>query len=226
MVNLTHKTHRTQNRTRQRETETRVKVIAIVFPISLTNIKSQGEHPIGTNLNQLANSSACSILEKDRSIKCIPEQLTSSGPGIAELPTINYKLFNGKKYKYFYSLSRPDNNDDSILGIVSLFQSVCLSLFCYPLQPSYASTHKLLFCDHPCDILSLVLSSFLEGRKLSFPISPFFCHLSCFFTSFFFNVPDEVRHRQQIMSSLVPEGILPFRAYICSQEKGSNGKKW
>lgn len=99
------------------------KVIAIVshivLPFSHPTRSSQDENPIGTNVNQLTNSSASSILQKDGSIKCIPEQLTDTAPGMAELPTINYKLFNGKKYRYFYSLSRPDPNDDSILGIVS-----------------------------------------------------------------------------------------------------------
>ncbi|RWS08685.1 beta:beta-carotene 9' [Dinothrombium tinctorium] len=64
---------------------------------------------IGQNLNRLENSSAVAVVSENFEIKCTPEALTEESAAMAEMPTINYKNFNGKKYRYFYALCRRDD---------------------------------------------------------------------------------------------------------------------
>uniref|UniRef100_A0A8C9TZ48 Beta-carotene oxygenase 1, like n=1 Tax=Scleropages formosus TaxID=113540 RepID=A0A8C9TZ48_SCLFO len=53
----------------------------------------------GTNLVKLEGSRASAVQQEDGSVYCTPDTLCEG----VELPRINYK-FNGKKYRYFYSL--------------------------------------------------------------------------------------------------------------------------
>lgn len=54
---------------------------------------------------QLEESSAKAILQKDH-IFLVAESLTQSGESGAEMPTIHYDRYNGKKYRYFYALKK------------------------------------------------------------------------------------------------------------------------
>ncbi|XP_074593097.1 carotenoid-cleaving dioxygenase, mitochondrial-like [Brevipalpus obovatus] len=60
-----------------------------------------------TNLNHLkySQSSAYFVSKYASQVNIIPEPLTTNGPVMAEMPTINY-LKNGQKYRYFYALRR------------------------------------------------------------------------------------------------------------------------
>lgn len=54
------------------------------------------------NLITLPNTNAKAHLTKDGKIFVVPELLSNMG---CETPRINYPLFSGKKYRFFYAIS-------------------------------------------------------------------------------------------------------------------------
>lgn len=76
------------------------------FVLPLLTPEKKKTLTFGKNVNKIGNSSAISYLKSDGSIHCLPEHLTEEGEANAEMPTINYKYYNGKTYKYFYGFTR------------------------------------------------------------------------------------------------------------------------
>ena len=104
-----------------------------VLPI----IESRSEIPVNENLNSLTYSRASAIMRRNKTIFCAHEQLTKTGYSMfihiaihqfnmmlyftdtAEMPRINYEKFNGKKYRYFYAITRRDT--DFLTQLVSYY---------------------------------------------------------------------------------------------------------
>ncbi|KAI1285617.1 Beta,beta-carotene 15,15'-dioxygenase [Halotydeus destructor] len=75
-----------------------------VFPV-IHDLKKH-EFQVGSDTNKLDYSSSKAVLEKNGSVYIVPEALTHVGASVAEMPQINYQSFNGKKYRYFYAITR------------------------------------------------------------------------------------------------------------------------
>ncbi|GFT31529.1 beta,beta-carotene 15,15'-dioxygenase [Nephila pilipes] len=63
-------------------------------------LKTDGKE--GSNLITLKNTHAAAIKQNKNAVLLIPE---TKGPSGFEMPTINYSMFNAKKYRYMYSTS-------------------------------------------------------------------------------------------------------------------------
>ncbi|KAI1285618.1 Beta,beta-carotene 9',10'-oxygenase [Halotydeus destructor] len=79
---------------------------------------------------------------KGGAIYCQPEHLTDSGPSVAEMPQINYLSCNGKKYRYFYGITR--RQTDRHLGLlkVDTVTKNCSYWYdddCYPAEPVFVA---------------------------------------------------------------------------------------
>ncbi|XP_015784651.1 beta,beta-carotene 9',10'-oxygenase-like [Tetranychus urticae] len=70
------------------------------------NVDSSDESSV--NLVTLKGSSAKAVRNGDE-IEVIHESLTTTGSNMAEMPQINYRHYNGKKYQYFYSITRNED---------------------------------------------------------------------------------------------------------------------
>lgn len=68
-------------------------------------------------MNKLPYSDAKAIIRSSGDIYLIPENLTHLGAAVAEMPQINYRMYNGIKYRYFYAITRRES--DYLLGLVS-----------------------------------------------------------------------------------------------------------
>ena len=94
--------------------------------------------PVGFNINRLAASNAVACLQSDGSIHCSPEHLTVEGETVAEMPTINYKYYNGKEYQYFYGFARCPITDSLGLMKVNTLTKKCITWFDPSFYPSEA----------------------------------------------------------------------------------------
>ncbi|XP_067124559.1 carotenoid-cleaving dioxygenase, mitochondrial-like [Centruroides vittatus] len=68
------------------------------------NIPKSGKVNPEENLIKLEYSQAKAYLQKDGKIMCQYERLVPEEVTTMELPTINYKVYNGKPYQYFYGI--------------------------------------------------------------------------------------------------------------------------
>ena len=88
-------------------------------------------------------------MRADKSVFCAPEILTPVESGV-ELPTIDYRRFNGVKYRYFYGLGI-GRKGKSKLDIVKVDvetkeQLVWSSHACFPAEPIFVPKPGLSLC--------------------------------------------------------------------------------
>lgn len=93
---------------------------------------------VGQNVNRIIDSQAFACFKADGSIHCSPEHLTEEGEALAELPTINYKYYNGKPYKYFYGFARCKKSNSLGLMKVNTESKKYLTWFDETFYPSEA----------------------------------------------------------------------------------------
>ncbi|KAI1301197.1 Beta,beta-carotene 9',10'-oxygenase [Halotydeus destructor] len=92
-----------------------IKAEARRFVLPLNVEKENGGS--GENLVNLTYTSASAMKMNDSSVFCVHESLTTTGYSTAEFPQINYKKYNGKKYRYFYGISRSDKMETQLIKV-------------------------------------------------------------------------------------------------------------
>lgn len=141
------------------EMPNRVEVLAKRFVLPLEEKIEQGRK--GDNLVTLANSDASAQLQEDQSVHCVPERLSDP---CGEMPRINYDKYNGKKYRYFYSLAVEDATQLLKIDTVNKTSTSWSDPFCYPSEPVFVSRPEAESEDDGV-VLSSVIDLKGTGRK-------------------------------------------------------------
>ncbi|XP_069113793.1 beta,beta-carotene 15,15'-dioxygenase-like isoform X2 [Argopecten irradians] len=101
-------------------------------------LKVTEQTPSNKNLIEISGCDATAVKTTDTTVHCTPDTIYDKG---FELPTVNYDLYNGRKYKYSYGFSI---QSEKVIALVKVNLATKTSLQwdapgCFPTEPIFVA---------------------------------------------------------------------------------------